>query len=176
MTELRQREPRQEDRAFLAFVRLRPCCACGAAPPVQAAHVRMACPEQGKRQTGKGERPSDRWAVPLCQACHQDGPGAQHKGAEAAFWRRAGINPFAIAAALYEEFTSANSSGRQKMLSQVKRVTDFRPKVKAPRRRRPVPNFILPTDKSRPKRKWPFRPLRGTNRWPPKGARKVRPR
>jgi hypothetical protein len=109
MPELRQREPRVEDEAFLDFVRARPCCvpACGAPPRSHAAHVRMACPARGKRETGKGERPSDRWAVPLCQACHQDGPLAQHRGAEAAFWRRAGINPLAIAEALYAAFKGA---------------------------------------------------------------------
>ena len=30
----------------------------------------------GKRESGKGEKPDDRWAVPLCAGCHLDGPGA----------------------------------------------------------------------------------------------------
>jgi hypothetical protein len=104
MTELRQRQPRVEDKAFLAFVRRQPCCVCGAFPPVQAAHLRQACPERGKRATGLGERPDDRWVVGLCAPCHLDGPGALHKVGEEKFWCRAGIDPFEIAATLYAEF------------------------------------------------------------------------
>ena len=104
MTALRQREPRKSNAAFLAFVRRQRCCACGEFPPVQAAHVRMASPECGKRATGIGERPDDRWSVPLCARCHLDGPDALHKVGEERFWKRAGVDPFALAAALYEEF------------------------------------------------------------------------
>lgn len=66
----------------------------------------MACREIGKRDTGKSEKPSDRYAVPLCGWHHRDGPEAQHRGGEAAFWTRVGIDPFALAARLYEEYTS----------------------------------------------------------------------
>lgn len=104
MVELRQREPREENRAFLAFVRQQKCCVCSRVPS-HAAHIRMACPERNKRATGKGEKPSDRWAVPLCPGCHQDDPGAQHRvGDEEKFWRVAGVDPFQVAADLYAEF------------------------------------------------------------------------
>ena len=76
--DLRQREPRVEDKAFLAFVRTHRCAACGAPPPNHAAHIRMACPALGKRSVGTAEKPDDRWAVGLCRECHQDGPQAQH--------------------------------------------------------------------------------------------------
>jgi hypothetical protein len=56
VVELRQREPRVEDEAFLAFVRTHLCAACGAPPPNHAAHIAMACPERGKRATGFGEK------------------------------------------------------------------------------------------------------------------------
>jgi hypothetical protein len=104
MPELRQRDPRVEDKPFLAFLRRQRCCACGAPPPVQAAHIRMGSIAHGKRPTGGGERPSDRWAVSLCVACHMDGPEAQHRIGEARFWRTQNLNPFAIAIRLYEEF------------------------------------------------------------------------
>ena len=106
MTELRQRDPRQENKAFLAFVRSKPCCACGASPPVQAAHLRQGCPERGKRPTGIGERPSDSWAVPLCALCHLTGREALHKLGEQRFWKRIGKDPFQIAADLFAEFSS----------------------------------------------------------------------
>ena len=35
-----------------------------------------------KRETGKGEKPSDCWTVPLCNSCHRE----QHGGSEMAFW------------------------------------------------------------------------------------------
>jgi len=104
MPELRQRELRVEDKPFLAFLRRQRCCVCGAPPPVQAAHVRMPSSLYGKRAVGKGERPSDFWAVPLCGACHLDGPEAQHKIGEARFWRAHDLDPFALAKRLYKEF------------------------------------------------------------------------
>lgn len=104
MPELRQRDPRVEDKVFLAFLRLQRCCACGAPPPVQAAHIRMSSLALGKREVGKAERPSDKWAVPLCVACHMDGPEAQHRVGEKMFWRVLNLNPCAIAIRLYEEF------------------------------------------------------------------------
>ena len=104
MPELRQRQPRQEDRLFLAYLRMKRCCACGDRPPVQAAHIRMACPERGKRHLGKGEKPDDKWAVPLCHMCHLDGAWAQHRVGEEAFWRRLGKDPFVIAERLYARY------------------------------------------------------------------------
>jgi hypothetical protein len=110
MNELRQRQPRIENKAFLAFVREQPCCACGSRQNVQAAHVRMASPAHGKRETGKGERPSDRFCVPLCAGCHMDDPGAQHKVGERHFWRSNDVDPFAVAAALYAEFENEQAN------------------------------------------------------------------
>lgn len=101
---LRQREPRVECAAYLAFVRQKPCCVCAAPAPSQAAHIRMGCEKIGKRSTGIGEKPSDRWAVPLCSDCHLDAPGAQHRIGEFPFWFGAGINPFEFAMELYAEF------------------------------------------------------------------------
>jgi hypothetical protein len=99
---LRQRDPRVECPAFLAFVRLHGCCACSA-----PAHIRTACPEIGKRSVGIGERPSDKWAVPLCADCHLDAPDAQHRVGERKFWARVGIDPFVLAGDLWAEFIAA---------------------------------------------------------------------
>jgi len=46
---------------------------------------------------GVGAKPNDSEALPLCWRCHN----RQHAGSEEEFWRRAGIDPFALAAALY---------------------------------------------------------------------------
>lgn len=106
MTELRQREPRVKCPAFLAFVRREPCCACGASPS-QAAHVRMGCPAIGKRNAGIGEKPSDRWCVPLCRWCHLDSHQSQHNVGERVFWRNARLDPFELATKLWQRFEAA---------------------------------------------------------------------
>lgn len=111
---LRQRDPRVECPAFLAFVRRQPCCACSAPAPSQAAHLRMGNPEIGKRNVGIGERPSDRWATPLCASCHLDAPGSQHNVGERAFWALLNIDPFVLAMGLYEKFERSRQPRRSK--------------------------------------------------------------
>ena len=88
---MRQRQPRVKDPKRLAAVQLMPCCICGATD-VEAAHIRMGSIEHGKRQTGMGERPDDRWTVPLCVAHHRE----QHTMSERAFWGRYGLDPFEL--------------------------------------------------------------------------------
>lgn len=158
MTEpLRQRDPRVRDPKHLAFVRSRPCCVCGWPGPNAAAHIRMACQAVGKRDTGKAEKPSDRWTVPLCDPyfspgkgrwCHKDAPDAQHSGSESAFWRRVGLDPFEIADNLWTESGAAN------------RPHDPEPRRPAKKRKaRPRPDRV--------KRAWPKRPFppsKGFNR------------
>ena len=93
-----QRQPRERDNRHLQFIRRLPCaCGCGAPPPCDAAHVRMPDPARGKRHTGKGEKPSDRWTLPLRRACHE----VQHSGSEAAFWSARGIDPIDLCIRLY---------------------------------------------------------------------------
>jgi hypothetical protein len=75
---MRQRQPRERDEKYLTYIRSLPCALCGA--KAIAAHVRFACPIADKRETGKGEKPDDRWALPLCPGCHdrQHGTGERH--------------------------------------------------------------------------------------------------
>lgn len=157
MSELRQREPRVECPAFLAFVRRKPCCACHAPAPNQAAHLRMtdaAHPE--KRSVGIGEKPSDRWCNPLCSSCHLDGPDAQHRGNEREFWQRVGINPFANATNLWGQFVRrANRSPeqRKRIVRRAKRIKRS-PTVKFKRRNARHALSVLGI---KVKRKWPSR-------------------
>ncbi len=81
------KHPRQRWAAYLAFIRGLPCVICGN-PHTEAAHLRMASRLAGKRQTGMGEKPDDRWALPLCSEHHRE----QHQGNELAFWLRYGID------------------------------------------------------------------------------------
>jgi len=103
--DLRQREPRVHDEGFLAFVRKQPCCVSGAIK-VDAAHIRMACPERGKRASGLHEKPDDRWCVPLSRAEHmnQHAQGSEPALTERAYWTRVGVDPFEVAERLYAEY------------------------------------------------------------------------
>lgn len=92
-------EPRGGDRAYLALVRQLPCLKCGS-EPCEPAHVRFASAAYGKA-SGLGKKPDDRWAVPLCAGDHLLARDAQHNRNEQAFWAELGINPLAVAAALY---------------------------------------------------------------------------
>jgi len=104
MAQVPQRDPRREYPTFLAFVRRKPCCVCFAPAPSEAAHIRMAAPEIGKRGTGMQEKPHDKFACPLCASCHRDGPNAQHRQNEGQFWKGVGVDPFDVAAELWAEF------------------------------------------------------------------------
>jgi hypothetical protein len=99
--------PRLHDDGFLEFLRQKPCCCgCGRPPQSQAAHVRINFFAMAKK-------PDDRFAVPLNQWCHLDAPDSQHKN-EKLFWKRRGLDPFAIAARLYAEYGGTGGKPRQK--------------------------------------------------------------
>lgn len=93
-----QRQPRERDDAFLALLRQLPCLRCNQVPS-EAAHIRLTAP--GKPITGKGMKPSDRYAVPLCSECHTISPDSQHRIGEKKFWARLRIDPLQVAAELY---------------------------------------------------------------------------
>ena len=92
-----RRRSRVHARDHLKFIRGLPCLITGRRSNVDAAHVRYPDHRFGKRATGIGEKPDDRWAVPLGRALHDQ----QHGGNERAFWQGFGIDPVAIAAALW---------------------------------------------------------------------------
>jgi hypothetical protein len=98
------RRPRKEDPKHLARIRQLPCAVCPGEniTATEAAHVRSSCLKYGKRGTGMGQKPDDKWTVPLCSA-HHTGPGGQHSMNEMEFWRKHGIDdPFALAMALHD--------------------------------------------------------------------------
>jgi hypothetical protein len=93
---LRQRTPRQRDEKHLSFIRQLPCLVTGRTP-VEAAHVRYADVTRDKPHTGKGEKPDDRFAVPLHWEIHRE----QHSMGERDFWERQGIDPVKVALLLH---------------------------------------------------------------------------
>ena len=96
------RQPKSgADRNYLALVRQCPCLHCGMIPS-EAAHVRMASAAYGKA-SGMGQKPADRWALPLCAEHHRLSRQAQHNRGEQQFWIDLGINPLLACANLYAQ-------------------------------------------------------------------------
>jgi hypothetical protein len=89
-----ERDPRQHDDEYLAYIRQQRCCICGDDTSVEAAHLRVGSIGDGKRHTGMAEKSSDKWALPLCGRHHRE----QHDyGNEKAWWLSYGIDPIALA-------------------------------------------------------------------------------
>lgn len=99
-----QREVRERDPGFLAYLRRQPCEARhlgGCEGAVQAAHVRYSDAAAGRRNPGMQRKGHDRDANPLCRAHHLDD---QHQHAERFFWQRVGKDAYATAAAHFAEY------------------------------------------------------------------------
>lgn len=100
-----QRQPRERDNGFLAFLRRLPCVAGavqgGCEGPVQAAHLRFSDASRGRFNAGMQAKPSDKWCTPLCAQHHLNG---QHLSAEKLWWERLGVDPGDLAEALYAAF------------------------------------------------------------------------
>ncbi len=100
------RHPRRKSEKHLAWLRTLPSLVRGEGP-VEAAHIRYADFQRGKRQTGMGEKPDDMWAVPLAASAHRQ----QHSTSERRFWEAHGIDPILIAAFLWLH-SGDNEAGR----------------------------------------------------------------
>ena len=99
----RQRQPRMSDLKYLAWLRTQRCaCGCLRGPPCDAAHLRAGSAKHHKRHVGLGEKPDDRWALPLTHACHM----AQHEyGSEVGWWFDVKlIDPFTLAIKTYRKY------------------------------------------------------------------------
>ena len=89
---LRLPEPRRlRDRDHLKFVATHPCLICGRRP-ADAHHLRFA------QSRALGRKVSDEFAVPLCRGHHRE---VHRCGDEAAWWRKAAIDPTVSARALW---------------------------------------------------------------------------
>ena len=145
---VRQRHPRIEDPAHLAYVRTLPCRICGR-PGSDPAHIRSAALDHGKEHTGMGEKPDDCWVLPLCRHHHTE----QHAANEMDWWASYGIDPHTEAVALYASRPGADKPKRDRPRRAPKAKTR-----KPPNERRSVPAG---------------RPLESRSNWPEKGSRKL---
>lgn len=91
------KQPRQHSKKHLKFIRGLPCVVCGDNTSTEAAHIRFSCAEAGKRHVGMGEKPDDRWTVPLCGECHRK----QHRMNEWEYWQSVNRDPILISLALW---------------------------------------------------------------------------
>lgn len=83
------------DPAHLALVRLLPCCVCRLKPPVDPHHLKS-----GTGERGMGLRSTDKWAVPLCRAHHDDVERVGAKN-EREWFLQFGIDPHTLARGLW---------------------------------------------------------------------------
>jgi hypothetical protein len=84
---------RIRDREHVKSVAKQPCLVCGRRP-ADAHHLRFA------QSRALGRKVSDEYTVPLCRGHHRE---VHHCGDESAWWDKAGIDPTAIARALWLE-------------------------------------------------------------------------
>ncbi len=89
-------QARIRDPQHLAFIRTLPSVISGRGP-CEACHIRYGDPIYNKKRTGKAQKPSDAWSVPMTAAEHR----SQHDSNEAKWWAKQGIDPLAVARALY---------------------------------------------------------------------------
>ena len=87
-------EPRRfRDKEHVKFVAKQPCLICGRRP-ADAHHLRFA------QHRALGRKVSDEFTVPLCRGHHRE---VHRCGDEAAWWKKAGIDPTVTARALWLE-------------------------------------------------------------------------
>ena len=87
-------EPRRvRDREHVKFVAGHPCLICGRRP-ADPHHLRFA------QSRALGRNVSDEFTVPLCRGHHRE---VHRDGDEAAWWAKVGVEPVAVANALWRE-------------------------------------------------------------------------
>ena len=102
-----QRQPRERDNAYLAWCR-RQCCVVGAitgwpcSGRIDPAHIRYSDARAGKTNPGAGNKPDDKWCLPVCRTHHD----AQHNhGNEQKWWcAEVGADALDLARAVYGAF------------------------------------------------------------------------
>lgn len=95
----RRTRPSRKAPGHLDDIRQLPCILSGR--PAEAAHIRYADQKWGKPITGMGQKPADKWTVPLCPELHRLLKGCQHDENERKWWEQFGIDPLYVASMLY---------------------------------------------------------------------------
>jgi hypothetical protein len=110
------RKPKPDVRRrvqHLVFVRQLSCVACGKAAPSEPAHLRTGT------DGGVGMKPGDRYAVPLCAACH----AKQHRVGELTFWSALRFDPLNVALRLWT--VSADLAAGERIVFRARQRIDL---------------------------------------------------
>jgi len=91
-----KKRPRDKNATHLAWVATLPSLVPGTGR-VDPAHIRFADPRYRKPAVGMGEKPDDRWVVPMSRSEHD----RQHSMDEQAYWQSVGIDPCHVALMLW---------------------------------------------------------------------------
>ena len=92
-TRLAAKTIRLRDKEHRTFVSRQPCLVCGRAP-TDPHHLRFAQPP------ALGRKVSDEFTVPVCRLHHRE---IHRQGDEAAWWKKAGIEPLSAALTLWRQ-------------------------------------------------------------------------
>ena len=116
-------EPRRfRDKEHVKFVAKQACLICGRRP-ADAHHLRFA------QHRALGRKVSDEFTVPLCRGHHRE---VHRSGDEAAWWKKAGVDPTTTARALWLETrplpTTAGQHGhrRRDLHSRCRHGSEYR--------------------------------------------------
>ncbi len=110
-----QRDPREHDAAYLAWLHVdTDCVACliegrpANRGPIEAAHQKLAIAAKGWREGGLGPRIHDARCCPLCACHHRLAPNSCDTGGQRKFWDRLGLGDDIadFCAALHQAFRS----------------------------------------------------------------------
>jgi hypothetical protein len=104
---------RLRDKEHRRFVATQPCLVCGRAPS-DPHHLRFAQPR------ALGRKVSDEFTVPVCRLHHRE---IHRHGNEAAWWSRAGIEPLAVALALWRQSHPLGASAEQMKAREDREIT-----------------------------------------------------
>jgi hypothetical protein len=115
----RQKRPRRHAEQHLEWIRTLPCVVSLTRNGVEAAHVRYADARYAKRAVGTGEKPDDKYAVPLNWQAHR----RQHEMDEREYWRQMDMDPVMIAVALWS--CSGDDEAGEQIIREMRKLSSF---------------------------------------------------
>jgi hypothetical protein len=104
----------KKNGGYLEFIHRLPCVITGVFG-VEAAHISFANREFCHFGRGKGRKAADRWVLPLGSEQH----ALQHSLGERPFWDSKGINPHALAVAIYGLWTELGDEAEQHCIERI---------------------------------------------------------
>lgn len=111
----------KKDKDYLSFIHRLPCVVTGVFG-VEAAHISFANRAFCHYGRGKGTKAADRWILPLNSTEHT----RQHQVGEENYWRSKGIDPHALAVALYGLWTELGDEAEEFCIERIQQRRSIR--------------------------------------------------